>query len=365
MAVRGAKKNEVAEVIDLINQVFRTGRGNLPHTMEKEFPLLLSPKNAENMRIIKEGKKIISVVNFLPGKILIEGTSLSVGSIGAVCTHSDHRGRGYSSRILKDVEKRMKEAGVTLCLISGTRNLYKRWGAERVKNCRRYTVFAGFPDLKYIVREYRKEDLLSLKKIYNSQGTRYLRPEMDFEILINSGTFPFGDTSYKRYVLEDENGLRGYIILKKTPEIIEVKEAGGEKKEVFDTLAFLGSQLGVNEIDYILPQGGKAPVGYSGEEEYLSGTLKIIDFKGFIGELRPYFGQYLTNEVLNLFKVGEADGKYQLSLGSEKLEIGSHKELLKLIFEKKEKNMNKGKLDELIGLVFPLPFSWTKNLNYQ
>ncbi|MCS5422548.1 MULTISPECIES: GNAT family N-acetyltransferase [Psychrilyobacter] len=365
--MRGTKEDELTEVINLINQVFRTGRGNLPHTMEKEFPLLLSPENAGNMRIIKEEKMIISVVNYLPRKILIEGTPVSAGSIGGVCTHSDHRGKGYSSRILKDVEKRMRETGVNLCLISGTRNLYKKWGAERVKNCRRYRISAGLPHLKYIVREYKKEDLLFLKKIYNSRGTRYLRPGTDFEILLDSGTFPFGDTSYKKYVLEDENGLRGYIILKKTHEKIEVKEAGGEKSEVFDALAFLGTQLGVEGIDYVLTDGERAPLGYPGGEEFLSGTLKIIDFVGFMGELRPYLEQYFPHEGLSLFKAEEADGKYRLSLGSEKLEIESHKELLKLIFEKKEKKKEKnmGKLEELIDTIFPLPFPWTENLNYQ
>jgi len=337
--------------------------------MEKEFPLLLTPENAENMRIIKEDKKMISVVNFLPQKILIEGTPISVGSIGAVCTHSDYRGRRYSSRVLEDVGERMKETGINICLISSTRSLYKNWGAGEVKNCRRYRVFASHPDLKYIVREYRKDDLVSLKKIYNSCGTRYLRPGTDFEILIDSGTFPFGDTSYKRYVLEDKNGVRGYIILKKTDERVEVKEAVGEKIEIFDVLGFLGTQFGINEIDYIIPQGEMAPTGYCGKEENLSGVLKIIDFVGLMEELKPYFKQYCIDQEIEKLEFFEKKGKYRLSLGTEKLEIESHKELLKLIFEKrvekKEKNMNRGKLEEFIKLVFPLPFPWTENLNYQ
>ncbi|MGB6127833.1 MAG: GNAT family N-acetyltransferase [Psychrilyobacter sp.] len=367
--IRGTKEDEIIEVIDLINSVFRTGRGGLPHTMEKEFPLLLTSENAENMRIIKEDKKIISVVNFRPQKILIEGVPISTGSIGAVCTHPDYRGRKYSSKVLGDVERRMKEIGINICLISSTRNLYKNWGAESVKNCRRYEVLASHLDLKYTVREYKEDDLVSLKKIYNSCGTRYLRIGTDFEILIDSGTFPFGDTSYKRYVLEDKSDVRGYVILKKTDENVEVKEAGGEKSEIFGALGFLGTQLGINKIEYILPHGEIAPTGYHGEVEELSGSLKIIDFKGLIDELRPYFRQYITAKEVKFLVVKEIDGRYELSLGMEKLEIESHKELLKLIFEKKverkEKNMDRGKLEKFINLVFPLPFPWTENLNYQ
>lgn len=339
--------------------------------MEKEFPLLLSQENKKNMRIIKENKKVVSVVNFLPRKIIIEGTPISVGSIGAVCTHVDYRERGYSSKILKDVEKRMKKIGVNLCLISGTRNLYRKWGADKVKNCKRYRIFAGLLELKYTIREYKKEDLLSLKEIYDLQKTRYLRNIVDFETLIDSGTFPFGDTSYKRYVLEDEKNLRGYIILKETSGKIEVKEAGGKEKDIFDALAFLGTMLEVNEIDYILPQEKKVPKGYLGEEEYLGGTLKIIDFVSFIDELRPYFKQYVTDEEVDSFKVEEIEGRYRLIFESEEIEIESHNKLLKLIFEKKEEkiyketNMNNKKLEKFIDSVFPLPFLWTENLNYQ
>lgn len=338
--------------------------------MEKEFPLLLSKKNAVNMRIIKKEKEIISVVNFLPRKILIEGTPISIGSIGAVCTHFDHRGKGYSTKILEDVENRMKEIGIKLCLISSTRNLYKKWKAEKVKNCKKYKICAGFPKLKFTVREYRKEDIFFIKKIYDSQKTRYLREKKDFETLIDSGTFPFGDTSYKRYVLEDQKIIIGYIILKNTLEQTEVKEAGGEKNKIFDTLAFLGTELGIKEINYIIPQGEIVPEGILEEEKYVSETLKIIDFKGLMEELKPYFRQYLKN--IDLLKAEEENGKYKLSLGSERLEIECHKELLKLIFEKKiegkneyKKNINKGKLKEFIDTVFPLPFPWTENLNYQ
>ena len=70
---------------------------------------------------------------------------------------------------------------------------------------------------------------------------------------------------------------------------------------------------------------------------------------------------------MEYFKAEEENGEYQLSLGSEKLEIGSHKELLKLIFEKnkEKKSIEEGKLGEIIDRIFPLPFPWTENLNYQ
>lgn len=332
--------------------------------MEREFPLLLSEENSENMRIIEEGGRICSVVNFLSRRITIEGVPISTTSIGAVCTHSHYRGRGYSTKVLKDVEERMRETGVKICLISGTRNLYKSWGAGRVRNSIRYTVPPKKEKVRWKVREYRREDLPALKRIYNSQGTRYLRSSRDFDLLIDSGTFPFGNTSYYRYVMEDYLGVRGYIILKKTPEGVVVKEAGGEMKEIFISLAHLAEELGVDRIDYIHPFRDRVPEGWKGETEYLQGTLKIIDIARLIEDLKPYFRQYVEEEIVESLSAEENGSGFRFTLGDEVLEISSHDELLKIIFEGNN-GVRGGEMKEFLSKVFPLPFPWTENLNYQ
>lgn len=352
-------------VISLVNKVFREERGNLAHTMEKEFPLLLSEKNSENMKIIQEDGMICSAVNFLPKKIAIEGVPVSTASIGAVCTHPHYRGRGYSTEILRNVEEKMKEIGVNLCLISGTRDLYKRWGSGRVRNSIRYKIFPMKHKLGYKLREYRREDLFALKKIYNSQKTRYLRSDRDFELLIDSGTFPFGETSYYRYVMEGNLGVRGYIILKRTPKGVVVKEAIGEMEEIFMSLANLAYILGEEKIDYILPGEERVPEEHEGQAEYLQGSLKVIDAGRFIEELKLYFRQHAEEHLVETFRVEEIGSGYHLILGDEVLEVSSHDELLQIIFEGNSNKITGGKIMGFLEKVFPLPFPWTENLNYQ
>ncbi len=363
--MRGTRRDEVKKVIALINSVFRGERGNLPHTMEREFPLLLSQENSENMRIITEGERICSVVNFLPRRIAIEGIPVSTASIGAVCTSPHYRGRRYSTRILGDAEMRMKEMGVRICLISGTRNLYRKWGAGRVRNSIRHTIPPKKEKMNWRIREYRMNDLPTMKRLYNSQGTRYLRSSRDFDLLIDSGTFPFGDTSYYRYVMVDNMKVRGYIILMRTPEGVVVKEAAGERGEVFTSLAHLAEELGEEKIDYILPREENVPEGYRGSTEHLQGTLKIIDAPGLMADLQPYFRQYVEKNMAESFRVEERGEGYRLILGDEVLEISSHDELLKVIFENNRNETGKGRMKEFINRVFPLPFPWTENLNYQ
>src|SRR3712207_6803949 len=124
---RETKNNEYEKVILLINNIFRTNKGYKP-TMQYEFPILLNKDNRENMRIIVEDNKPVSCVNFVQREILVEGAKIDVASIGAVCTNKEYRGKGYSSLLLEDVEKKMYEDGVDLLLVSGTRALYQRRG---------------------------------------------------------------------------------------------------------------------------------------------------------------------------------------------------------------------------------------------
>ncbi len=367
MNVRGTKLDEVGSVIGLINEVFRGERGGLPHTMREEFPLLLCEGNAKNMRIIEEEGEICSVVNFLPQKISIEGASISVGAIGAVCTEKSYRGRGLSSKILEDIEKRMKKLGISLCLVSGTGKLYRRWGTDRVRSVTRYRVPSKKTITDIKIREYKREDLSAIKRIYNAKRSRYIRSSEDFEILIESGTFPFGDTSYERFILEKNKRIVGYVILKKTKDSVEVKEAGGNMTNIFKGLEAIGTRIGVDEIDYYIPHGEEVYMDYKGEVDYLQGSLKIIDITKFIEELKSYFYQYVDGNLVDSLRIIEDIRGYIIEIDGEGVRIDSHEELLKLIFEKRERQDRRysSNIEDFIERVFPIPFPWTENLNYQ
>jgi len=125
---RGAEVDELSEVLDLVNLVFRTSRGMKP-TMQEEFPLLFNEKNVENLRIIKVDGKIVSHVGIFECDAIIHGCRLKVGMIGAVCTHPDYRGRGFATRLVEDAMSKMRRDGVNIVMISGIRRLYDRAGS--------------------------------------------------------------------------------------------------------------------------------------------------------------------------------------------------------------------------------------------
>ena len=57
---------------------------------------------------------------------------LPAGGIGAVCTHPDHRGRGYAEALLRAAIDRMTAQGMALSLLNGIPNYYNRVGFTHV-----------------------------------------------------------------------------------------------------------------------------------------------------------------------------------------------------------------------------------------
>ena len=82
---RGTKKEEFDQVLKLANYVFRQSN-NLPD-MEKWYPLLFNDDNLENMRIILEDNRPVSLIGISEAEITVYGCRTKIGSIGSVCTY--------------------------------------------------------------------------------------------------------------------------------------------------------------------------------------------------------------------------------------------------------------------------------------
>ena len=429
---RGTRKSEFEEVLKLINQVFRVNRGYEP-TMEKEFPLLLAEGNIENMRIIEDGGKPVSCVNFVKRNIMINGAEISAASIGAVCTDEEYRGNGYSSLILDDVEDKLYEDGVDLALVSGTRALYQRRGYTLTKNFIKYKVYPDEKALSFKVEEFKENDLLEIARVYNMSSTRYVRTMEDFKKLIKSGLFPWGNISYKSYVIKEKNLTVGYVFIKiqgyTDKEIGIVVEAGGKSCYIKEALKHIGYINDLDFIEYNIHINDRINFIKDAEEkglDYQAGSVKIINFESFMEKLRPYFLQLMesefineiqfntikgkiekidentadkevltsthyegdnfnsedklskglngfkfnvTEEILDYIEVVDLKEKYRLIFQGEVLEIEDIRTLNKLVFEGSgnlDLNYNGSKkLKDFVETVFPIPFVYTANLNYQ
>jgi predicted N-acetyltransferase YhbS len=375
---RACKAEERTELLELINKTFRIPEGYSP-SMGDEFELMLGEENLENMRIILEEGEPVSNVNFYKSTILVEGVPVKAASIGAVCTGSNSRGKGYSSLLLDDCERLMKEDEIRLILVSGTRSLYTRRGCALVGKCYEFTIEASESKNEDIqLCEFKEEQLPVLARIYSKESTRYYRTFKEFKGLLRGATTPWANYSYKTYVIRDSNDYCGYLVLRiinsNEGDWGSVVEAAGDRTAL---LKALEEAIRLNSLKYIqyfctfndasfdiLKRQNRRL-----KELNLLGSVKILDFEGLMMDLMPYFSQYIDKNLLCDIKFREDNNKYVFSFINEIIEFEDVHDLTKLVFGSKD-NLKRDFKDApilrgFIEAVFPLPFVWTANLNYQ
>lgn len=376
---RSCKKEELKEVIALIDGTFRIPRGYAP-TMGKEFPLLLGEKNLDNIRIILEHGKPVADVNYYRTKVLIEGTPINVASIGAVCSHEKVRGKGYASLILDDVESRLVKDDVHLMLVSGSRNLYLRRHCCVTGQCCEYTIsFLGksFEEIKLI--EINNDNLYEMVKLYNAQSTRFHRSYQEFEHLFKGATTPWANLSYNNYLIEYDHQVRGYIVLRtysdgKGDNFGYVVECAGDETALWKAMQNIIEKLNLKLINVPLSHSNpmiKSTIFNNVPKKNMNilGTVKVMNFTSLMKALEPYFSQYVEDKLLGALQYREDRSKFIFKLDEEVLEINSQQELVDLIFGNWEKTdlleNCPQKLKAFFNKVFPIPFPWPGNMNFQ
>lgn len=379
---RAANLNELQSVIDLINLVFRAHR-NYPPTMGEEFPLLLCEDNLDNMRVFVDEGMPVSDINYYKTDVYIQGSVIKAASIGAVCTHPDYRGRNLASRLLDDIEDRLKKDGTDLMLVSGDRGLYLRRGC---------TVVGGFvySELNNFgknyfgleLMEYDKEYLPVMARIYNEESTRFHRSFYEFENILRGSTVSWGRFTYKVYLIKNKGNITGYIILQisnGTTRTGELVEFAGDRKDVCDALISAAKMLDLSSIDiyssiYDPINLYLKEMGADMKDSRQLGTVKIINFTSFMDRLRPYFAQYLPRDIYNTLEFAEIEGTFIIRVSGEELKVQGQGDCNHIIFGNPEGGKMEDSLIEtvngkphvkqFIDSVFPLPFPWAANLNY-
>lgn len=379
---RACKKEELSQVVDLINATFRISAGLNP-TMQKEFPLLLSEENIDNMRVISAEGKVAADVNYYPSKMNIEGTEINVASIGAVCTHSDHRGKGYSSIILDDIEKRLKESKTHLLFVSGGRSLYLRRGCTF---CGKFYEFKTSIDVlnsidnfnsKIAVEEVTEFNALDFIKVYNGDRSRFIRSFSEFNKLYNGATTIWDDFYYKTYVVRVQSEIVAYFIIRvRKNENNELwgtmLEYSGDIYSILKGLQYAAKENNLKEYlirceyrdilsSYLLAMGSKY------NEINQLGTVKIISFSDFMLQLKDYFKLYIQEEEfsnLNFYETPELKiiqyKKETLELKqneAEKLILGDWKDI------KDEKPISL-EFKTILDKIFPIYIPWAGNINF-
>ncbi|KAA0965565.1 GNAT family N-acetyltransferase [Sporosarcina sp. ANT_H38] len=296
MEIRRLKAEEFEQAIHLSNRTFR----EQGHTsMGQAFPHVFSKELQQSFGAF-DGETLISFIGLVPATIRIGEATLTVFSLGSVCTHEDYRQRGISTNILQEIYDYINQAAASLLFVSGDRGLYMRnhcyhFGKSFKYSIGKSSINKGGYDGD--IRKGQSADVFQIDRIRQEHRVRFDSSIMEWQILLEAGGYAsIFKMEQALYVASRDGVLEGYAVIgmptpKSTKEHAIIIEWGGDPRIVYGIVQHLLENDIVLEMELTLPWHDKFRDEISEhpcEEQNNEGTIHIVDVERLIGQLMPY-----------------------------------------------------------------------------
>jgi len=342
--------------------------------MAEQFELLFSEANWHHMFIAKDADKVVSLVNYYPSTIILNNVRIKAASIGSVCTNPEYRGKKLASTLLAMAEKSIKTEGIEMMIISGAGGIYADIGASLAGNdCEYLYGFESISDNSdYVVSDYQESDFSILKQLYAQEIIRFERGDDEFKRLLKGQTFPDAWATYPIQLIYKSGLPVAYVIgaLPNDGDEFGIKEFAGDRTAIVESFGALLKKYHRQKIHfasdaYDVIRKSLSGIPFKVIHQYAS--LKIVDFVALMEKLKPYFQSRYTKSKIwfNL----EDGSLATFHCDHETFHVPNSHLLSQLVFGFDQPVQldltNSPKLAEFFTKVFPLPFVWTNNINYQ
>jgi GNAT superfamily N-acetyltransferase len=348
---------EYDQAITLADKTFRNDD---QISMGKAYPNVFSAALNQSYGAFVDGE-LTSFMGLVPSIIHIDEAEIQAYSIGAVCTHSNHRKKGYASTLLMKVFEHAENAGASLLFVSGNLPIYMKSGCAYYGEMNKYEIKKG--DLStvesYSVREALPHDWFRVRKLTHSRRVHFEQSLIDFTILNHAEGFASNHKMrHKLLVAEAGNELRGLLILGMSlPSASEsparVIEWGGDPKAIQALLAE-SFQYGITSIKCSFPSYELALNRLLNYNEKTvtpyPGTIKIISLDLLLKQLEPI----LRGKV----EIEDIDDNHKKLIFNQKSMTVDNASLERLILQ------GAPDLDCNLKEIFPISLPFPEGLNY-
>lgn len=317
--ISGCPLEKLNEVADLTTKVF-----NDPFLMnviyiEEEF-------KPENIRVLfTDTGEIVSVVCVSPRKMYLNNHIVTLGGIGGVATHPDHRRKGYAEMVMKDSIEFMYQDGYDLSILYPFKSeYYAKFGYRDFTTPFGVIKSDKASDKKhgYEIREFNEEkdldDVMAIYDIFNrDKNGPVVRSRTYWRQKINKNK-PLTDSFF---VAETSNKVVGYVIvnyIKKTwttPErelkVSEVGSLPGEEKSIsvlINSVASIAPKKGFDRVffdDIGLNIENSDVPDQTDVEKYTNlkqvKMFKVINIKSLLREITPELNRRIRKIKENAF----------------------------------------------------------------
>ncbi|TBL70864.1 GNAT family N-acetyltransferase [Paenibacillus thalictri] len=375
--LRTARADELGALVALSDRTFRRPGQT---SMGTAYAQLFSKDNTDHLLVMEEDGIPAALAGLLKSELSIEGCDVTVVSMGSVCTEPEYRGRHYADKLVKMSLDKCREDKAHLLLVSGNLSIYLRNDCMEVGSYRSFTIAsevelaaftngaAGMGMTFDCFDESR--DLPGMLALMQAEQAYYKRTADQLALLIRSAAVLSNKPAEQHVLLAyDASGVAaGYIVFGFVDgKAVVVEFAGGDDAiigllgELFRRFGDCRIQLPVMGDRHLLAEQ-LAAAGCAFTEQTIPGTIRMIDFPGLWEALEPYRMRRLQGHAAADLTLAECGSGYRLQFGEETLTLDL-RGATNLVFNGPQLQAP-GELRRLLGLLFPLPFVNTNNLNY-
>lgn len=357
---------DLHSAVELANRVFRPeGSGD----MAREYPLLFSESNVENLRVVKARGRVVSLVGLCIRDADILGYRFRVVSVGSVCTDPAFRGRGLASALMRDAVAHSRSKGCSLMLISGDRSLYRLLGAVPITSFLACTIPAdSTPAVSGVVQvsEPDAKDAPALAALYQREPVRFRRNSDDWHALLNARMLMNRPADF--FTAAQDGVPIAYACVQRPGRdgTAAVQEYAGSRCALRLMVPWICRRYSVPDLHLTLMPGDLEAQyilraeGLPTRPQSFPGTACIIDPPVFFGTLNGMAAERVPRPDLT---VSCMDQEVTFTLGSESTAWSGLAEITSRVFEGLPADAPSTPLTDALRSVFPVPLLWY-GLNY-
>ncbi|WP_284645675.1 GNAT family N-acetyltransferase [Paenibacillus silviterrae] len=379
--IRIVRPQEMEAAARLADATFRGGEQK---SMAEAFPLVFSRELEQSFGVFESGE-LVAFMGVVPAIIAIGDAQLRVYSLGSVCTHPDHRGKGYAGQLLEAVKKHIDAAGASLLLVSGDRSLYTRARCYPFGNVTHFTLnpeTAAAINSRYLneaghvtVRELAQTDWFRIHALASARTVRYEQSLSELARMVNAESFASCVKLRHRVLVAEEqgnNGIAAFAVVA-IPDGLEPKrgplaiEWAGPAPMVAHLLSEAVGRYELSELDVPVSRFdtelAQALQDSPSAERNNSVTLFVVNAERLFRQLAPYWTG--TEDVLSQSLRVESleDGAVRLSAGTHTLELDA-RQFVSLVFDAEPQLEADADALRQLAKLFPVPFPYASGLNY-
>lgn len=174
------------------------------------------------------------------------------------------------------------------------------------------------PDVR--IRSFQQGDLLTLKRLYENEPVRFLRPREDWERFLRNGkSTQHGSEVW--LILRGESVVAYAALNPRGSEMVELEEFAGDRAALVASLRLLMNEAHIPGVQLHTPSWDTALVallsGASARPTHSSGTQLVVNFTQFMERLRPHMRERAGTAQERRLSFREYEGRFVVGVDGE------------------------------------------------